>query len=425
MAEVVTMPKLGFDMREGTLVKWLKREGEAVNKGEVIAEIETDKATVEVEAYASGVIKGLFAREGDVLPIGEPIAVIGAPDEKVDLEALKRSAKGEEAQAPAQAAAVAAPTAPGATRPDGRALPEAPPAEALPTEIKASPVARRLASEHGVDLRQVTGTGPGGRITRRDIEAYLAQPRPAPAPPPAPAPAPVPEVVRPPAFGAERPLSRIRQLIARRMVEAKQAPHFYVTMEVDMAGAMKLRQDANALLDDAHKLSVNDLIVKAAALALREFPRLNASFAGDKIIIHPEINIGIAVALEDGLTTVAIRNADQKSLSQIAAESKEIIARTREGKNRPEDFEGITFTTSNLGMYDVDSFIAIINPPNAAILATGAVKEVPVVVDGEIRVGTRMKATISVDHRVSDGAEAARFLQAFKRILEQPLRLAV
>jgi len=271
----------------------------------------------------------------------------------------------------------------------------------------------------------VTGTGPGGRITRRDIEAYLAQPRPAPAPPPAPAPAPVPEVVRPPAFGEERPLSRIRQLIARRMVEAKQAPHFYVTMEVDMAGAMKLRQDANALLDDAHKLSVNDLIVKAAALALREFPRLNASFAGDKIIIHPEINIGIAVALEDGLTTVVIRNADQKSLSQIAAESKEIIARTREGKNRPEDFEGITFTTSNLGMYDVDSFIAIINPPNAAILATGAVKEVPVVVDGEVRVGTRMKATISVDHRVSDGAEAARFLQAFKRILEQPLRLAV
>ncbi|MER3514044.1 MAG: 2-oxo acid dehydrogenase subunit E2, partial [Chloroflexota bacterium] len=296
---------------------------------------------------------------GDVLPIGEPIAVIGAPDEKVDLEALKRSAKGEEAQAPA----VAAPTAPGATRPDGRALPEAPPAEALPTEIKASPVARRLASEHGVDLHQVTGTGPGGRITRRDIEAYLAQPRPAPAP--APAPAPVPEAVRPPAFGEERPLSRIRQLIARRMVDAKQAPHFYVTIEVDMAGAMKLRQDANALLDDAHKLSVNDLIVKAAALALREFPRLNASFAGDKIIIHPEINIGIAVALEDGLITVVIRNADQKSLSQIAAESKEIIARTREGKNRPEDFEGITFTTSNLGMYDVDSFIAIINPPNA------------------------------------------------------------
>lgn len=423
MAEVVTMPKLGFDMREGTLVKWLKREGDPVNKGEVIAEIETDKATVEVEAYASGVMKGLFAKEGDVLPIGEPIAVIGAPDEKVDLEALKRSAKGEEVEAPVQAAAAVAPAAPGPARPDGRALAEAPPAEAPPTEIKASPVARRIASERGVDLRQVTGTGPGGRITRRDIEAYLAQPRPAAAP--APLPAPMPEAVRPPALGEERPLSRIRQLTARRMVEAKQAPHFYVTIEVDMAGAMKLRQDANTLLDDAHKLSVNDLIVKAAALALREFPRLNASFAGDKIIIHPEINIGIAVALEDGLTTVAIRNADQKSLSQIAAESKEIIARTREGKNRPEDFEGITFTTSNLGMYDVDSFIAIINPPNAAILATGAVKEVPVVVDGEVRVGTRMKATISVDHRVSDGAEAARFLQAFKRILEQPLRLAV
>lgn len=425
MAEVVTMPKLGFDMREGTLVKWLKREGEAVNKGEVIAEIETDKATVEVEAYASGVIKGLFAKEGDVLPIGEPIAVIGAPDEKVDLEALRRVAKGEEAEALVPAAAAAAPAAPART--DGRALPEAPPAEAPPVEIKASPVARRLAAEHGVDLRQVTGSGPGGRITRRDIEAYLAQPRlaPAPTPAPAPAPVPVPEAVRPPVFGEERPLSRIRQLIARRMVEAKQAPHFYVTIEVDMAGAMKLRQDANALLDDAHKLSVNDLIVKAAALALREFPRLNASFAGDKIIIHPEINIGVAVALEDGLTTVVIRNADQKSLSQIAAESKEIIARTREGKNRPEDFEGITFTTSNLGMYDVDSFIAIINPPNAAILATGAVKEAPVVVDGEVRVGMRMKATISVDHRVSDGAEAARFLQTFKRILEQPLRLAV
>jgi pyruvate dehydrogenase E2 component (dihydrolipoamide acetyltransferase) len=471
MAEVVTMPKLGFDMREGTLVKWLKHEGDNVSKGDVIAEIETDKATVEVEAYASGVMKSLFAKEGDVLPIGEPIAVIGGADENVDVEALKKSAQGAEeattAQtggAPTQAApAVARPAEPGpsaqpaevappqqpvqpvaaapltesvtplrrpeptGTEPpttpvptDGRAGPQeaqSAASEASADEIKASPIARRIASERNVDLKQVTGSGPGGRITRRDIEAFLAQPRPTPAP--------AAEAAKPPAFGEQRPLSKLRKIIAKRMVEAKQAPHFYVTTEIDMAAAMQLRKDANALLDDAHKLSVNDVIVKAAAVALLEFPRLNASFDGDKIIIHPDINIGIAVALDDGLTTVVVRNADRKTLSQIAGETKTIVARTREGKNRPDDFEGVTFTTSNLGMYDVENFIAIINPPNAAILATGSVKDVPVVVDGELRVGSRMKATISVDHRVSDGAEAARYMQALKRILEQPLRLVV
>lgn len=422
MAEVVTMPKLGFDMREGTLVKWLKREGDSVNKGEVIAEIETDKATVEVEAYASGVIKGIFAHEGDVLPIGEPIAVIGSADEQVDLAAIKKSVTAE-AAAPA-----ARPAGPVATAPpietvtpppqaevapaptDGRARPEAP-LEA-PARIKASPLARRMAQERGLDLARITGSGPGGRIIRRDIEAYLAVPQPAPA--------------LPPAFGEERALSRLRKIIARRMSESKQqAPHFYVTTEVDMAGAMKLRQEMNALLDETHKLSVNDLIIKAAALALTEFPRLNASFAGDKITIHPEINIGVAVALEDGLITPVIKNAERKSLTQIAGETKALIARTREGKMRPEDLEGSTFTVSNLGMFDVDNFIAIINPPEAAILAVGSVRDVPVVVDGELRIGTRMKATVSVDHRVSDGAEAARYLQAFKRVLEQPLRLVI
>ncbi len=422
MAEVVTMPKLGFDMREGTLVKWLKREGDSVNKGEVIAEIETDKATVEVEAYASGVIKGIFAHEGDVLPIGEPIAVIGSADEQVDLAAIKKSVTAEAAAPAARPAGpvAAAPPIETVTPPpqaevapaptDGHARPEAP-LEA-PARIKASPLARRMAQERGLDLARITGSGPGGRIIRRDIEAYLAVPQPAPA--------------LPPAFGEERALSRLRKIIARRMSESKQqAPHFYVTTEVDMAGAMKLRQEMNALLDETHKLSVNDLIIKAAALALTEFPRLNASFAGDKITIHPEINIGVAVALEDGLITPVIKNAERKSLTQIAGETKALIARTREGKMRPEDLEGSTFTVSNLGMFDVDNFIAIINPPEAAILAVGSVRDVPVVVDGELRIGTRMKATISVDHRVSDGAEAARYLQAFKRVLEQPLRLVM
>jgi pyruvate dehydrogenase E2 component (dihydrolipoamide acetyltransferase) len=292
-------------------------------------------------------------------------------------------------------------------------------------------VARRIAQEHKIDLRQVTGSGPEGRIRKADVEAYLERPpatkaveeaRPAPAAAPAMAVEPTPVPTGPDT--AEAGLSRLRQVIARRMTESKTTvPHFYVTTEIDMKAAMALRKQVNATLPEERKVTVNDLIVKAAALALRDFPNLNASFAGDKLVLHNRINIGSAVAVEGGLLTVVQKDTDTATLSKVAAENKAMIARAREGKSRPEDFDGATFTVSNLGTYDVDHFIAIINPPNAAILAVGSVRDVPVVVDGQLAIGTRMKATISADHRVTDGAEAARYMQAFKALLEEPLRL--
>ncbi len=423
MAELITMPKLGFDMAEGTLVEWVKKEGDEVAEGEVIAVIETDKANVEVQSFKSGVLKALLVSEGTVVPVGDPIAVIGSPDEEIDLEALGVTAGPREEAPTEEAAAPAAKTAEPAE--------PTPAAPSPPTtgRILASPVARRMAEEHGIDLRQVQGSGPGGRIVKRDIEAYLkeraAVAERAPAAPPPPPP---PTAYAPPTEAYEAvPLTGMRQTIARRMVESKQqAPHFYVTMEVDMAAAMSLRQQLNSLVSEEEKVSVNDLVIKAAALALREFPRLNASFAGEEIHIHEQINIGIAVALEDGLVTAVIHECDKKSLGQIAREARELITRAREGRMRLEDMTGSTFTISNLGMFGVEDFCAIINPPQAAILAVGAVRRVPVVGENdELTVGTRMKVTISADHRVTDGAEAARFLQAFKTALEQPMRLVL
>ncbi|MCS7222583.1 MAG: dihydrolipoamide acetyltransferase family protein [Anaerolineae bacterium] len=414
MAELILMPKLGFDMAEGTLIEWVKKAGDPVAENEVIAIIETDKASVEVPSFRSGVLRALLVEEGTVVPVGQPIAVIGAADEKIDLAALgvEKAVPEEEREAAAIAVAVAPVSEP------------SPPAEAGRRAI--SPVARRMAEELGIDLNRIRGSGPGGRIIKRDIEEHLKQleqaPRPAPPPPiPIPSAAPAEE-----GYQVE-PLSPMRQTIGRRMVESKQqAPHFYITIEVDMEAAMALREQLNALLPEGEKISVNDLVIKAAAIALRQFPRLNASFAGNEIHIHHQINIGIAVAREAGLVTTVVRDCDKKSLSQIAREARELIGRAREGKMRAEDMVGGTFTVSNLGMFGVEDFVAIINPPQAAILAVGAVRRVPVVNDqDQLRVGTRMKATLSADHRVTDGAEAARFLQAFKAALEQPMRLVL
>jgi pyruvate dehydrogenase E2 component (dihydrolipoamide acetyltransferase) len=428
MAEVITMPKLGFDMREGTLVRWVKQEGETVEKGQVIAEIETDKATVEVEAYTSGVLRKTLAAAGAVLPIGDPIAIIGTADEVIDLETLGIGKPGAKKKARAGSApAAAAPTPASPPQAGGSEGGAAATGAGANGRVIASPIARRIADERGIDLRLVPGSGPGGRITRKDVEAAAGKPAAA-------APAAAPAAISPPQAGGiegeagdtTRPLTRIRQIIARRMVEAKQqVPHFYVTSEIDMAAAMALRQQANGWLDDAHKLSVNDLIVKAAATVLRDFPALNSSFAGDQVIVHAHVNIGIAVALAEGLTTVVVRDADRKPLSQIAAESKAAIERARAGKTRSDDMEGSTFTVSNLGMFDVEHFIGIVNPPEAALLALGSVREVPVVQNGQLAVGLRMQATLSADHRVTDGAEVAKFLQAFKRALESPLRMIV
>ena len=463
MPELVPMPKLGFDMAEGTLIRKVKKLGETVAKGEVLAEIETDKATVEVESPASGVVKGWMVEEGQPVPVGALMAVIAAADETVDLAALQAkqpaaapgpaapAAKAPEKPAETKAAApeAKAPEKPAEAKsaaPDAKPASKAKPAVAANAHgdghqpgviapasragaaAPASPIARKMAADAGLDLGQVTGSGPGGRITKKDVEAFLSQPQPAarPAQAAGPAAAAAPAVPVTSREDQTVALTRMRQIIARRMTESTQTiPHFYINTEIDMAAAMDLRKQLNALLPDDGKLSVNDLVIKAVALALREFPNLNASFAGDKVIRKGRINIGNAVAIEAGLLTVVVRDADQKPLAGIAAEMKAMVGRVRDGKVQGADIEGSTFSISNLGKYDVDSFLAIINPPEAAILAVGTVKQVPVVSNGAIVPGMRMLASLSADHRVTDGAEASEFMQAFKGKLEAPLRLVL
>jgi len=427
MATELTMPKMGFDMTEGKLAQWLKQVGDPIKRGEPVAEIETDKVNIEIEAPADGVLRGVFLEPGQTVPVGTLIGVVGSADEALDLDAMRRKAAVETAPV----AAPAAPATPQAAPPvpAGAVSPAATPAAPAPPKangrIKASPLARRMAKEAGLNLAALTGTGPGGRIVRRDVDAAMAAGGAMPVAMPAAPPVAAPAILGPAVLKQETvALTKLRQTIARRMTASKQqAPHFYVTGEIDMAEAMALRARLNALTDEAGKISVNDMVVKAAALALTHFPNINASFAENAIQRHGAAHVGIAVALDEGLITVVVHDADRKPLAQIARESKDIIARARSGKARPEELQGSTFTVSNLGMFDVESFIAIINPPEAAILAVGSVVDVPVVKDGQLVPGQRMKATISADHRVTDGAEAARFMQVVKQYLEEPLRL--
>lgn len=412
MAEYIVMPKLGFDMREGVLVGWNKSVGDEVEKGEVIAEIESDKATLELEAQASGTLLKLLASDGDVVPIGGNLAIVGEEGEDIS-DMAEEAAEAEVAEAePAEEVAEAEAKAP---EPEKEARAPAV-SDEFPGGVKASPVARRVAEERGIDLTKINGTGPGGRIVRADVESYEEE-----APPVA-----APERVPAGLEAEEVPTSRLRQAIGRRMLESKTTvPHFYVTTEIDMGPALDLRKEINTLIPEDQKVTVNDMIVKGAALTLLKFPNINASFAGEKIIRHGRINVGTAVAIEGGLLTVVQKNTDSTPLTQVAIDNKTMIDRAREGKNRPADFEDGTFTVSNLGAYEVEHFIAIINPPDAAILAVGTASQVPVVVDDQLQIGWRMKATISADHRVTDGAEAARFMQEFKGIMEEPLRLLI
>jgi pyruvate dehydrogenase E2 component (dihydrolipoamide acetyltransferase) len=418
------MPKMGFDMAEGSLVEWVKQEGDPVAEGDVLAIIETDKANVEVTAFKAGVLRKILVGAGSIVPVGKEIAVIGTADE--DIGALIGAEAAAEAAGPAPAAAPAA--APEAALPTAAVEPPAA-AVAEPGRLLASPVARRMADELGIDLRQVRGSGPGGRIIKEDLEAFVREPAqvaPAPAAP-VPSAAIAPSQVPGGVEYAVELVSPIRKTISRRMTESKQQfPHFYITMGVDMEAAMALRQQLNAALPEDDKISVNDLVVKAAALALRQFPHLNASLVGDEIHLHRRVNIGIAVALDNGLITTVVKDCDRKPLARIAREAKAMVGRAREGRLQADDMVGGTFTISNLGMYGVDEFAAIINPPQAAILAVSAVRRVPVVDGaGNLVAGTRMKVTISADHRVTDGAEAASFLQALKAVLEQPVRLVL
>ena len=385
MSTDVIMPALGFDMTEGLLARWLKNEGDPVEKGQAIAEIETEKATVEIEAAVGGILARIIVRAGETVPVGTLIGVIAEAGEEV--------------------AAVTVPV-PVSETGEGAAPSEA--------RVKASPVARKMAEEAGLDLSRIKGTGPGGRVVERDVQAAIAAGS-APAPPGVPA---------VPAPGAPVPLNRMRKMIARRMTESKAAaPHFYITVEINMDDAMKMREQLNALAPEAERISVNDLVVAAAARTLARFPVLNASYREDNLEMHPQVNIGIAVALEDGLIPPVLRDADKKPLKRIAAESRALAERARTNKLRSDDLGGGTFTVSNLGMFEVDEFIAIINPPEAAILAVGAVTRRPVAAAGEVRIAPLMKTTLSVDHRVADGAQAGRFMQEFKKLLENPVTL--
>ncbi|MCC7210152.1 MAG: 2-oxo acid dehydrogenase subunit E2 [Anaerolineae bacterium] len=453
MSETITMPALGVDMQQGTFLNWLKQVGDEVKAGDVIAEIEADKATVEIQAPANGILMEKKVNPGESVYAGMELGRVGAPEElkgyapmtdvsrQPELEteqAYQRAPTEDEIKLATQTLPAVAPPSPVAAPQDGN----------VPGGIKASPVARRMAEERGIDLKLIAGTGPGGRITKSDVEKFqptAARPAPTPAaaaaqapaqaaapaaPAPAQAPAPTPTVTRTAPTGpdiTEEPVSRMRQRIAARTIESKTTiPHFYLTMEVDMAAALALRKQINASLPEEQKVTVNDLVVKAAALALRKFPNLNSHYYGDKLVRHGRINIGIAVSLEGGgLMNVVARDADSTSISRLAQRNKELITAARSGKIRLEDLEGATFTVSNLGPYNVEHFEAIISPPEAAILAVATARDVPVVVDGEIKIGNRMKLSLSVDHRVSDGVEGAEFLSYVRELLEQPMRLLV
>ncbi len=412
MANTVEMPKLGFDMAEGKLVKWIKGENEKIEKGEVLAEIETDKATVEVESPFSGIVAKHLVEENTVLPVGTPIAVITGEGEVFNKEEFTEK-KAEVKVAPVET-----------DEPLVKA--EAPKEEASEKPqtsgfIKASPLAKRIAQEKGINLTTISGTGPGERIVKRDLEKVQTSEE-----KPVPHPEVKPETSSPIANRKDEVIetSRLRAAIGKRMLESHQSiPYFTLTHNYNAEALITLRKEMNEGIADDAKISVNDFFIRAAALALKQFPNLNASISGNQITRRGNINIGVAVSVENGLLTIVVKNADQKSLPKISIEMKEMTTKVRDGKVRNEDIEGSTFTISNLGMFEVEDFTAIINPPEAAILAIGSAMQAPVVNNGILAVGWRVKSTLSADHRITDGAEAARFMQHLALYLEQPWRL--
>ncbi|MCY3700058.1 MAG: dihydrolipoamide acetyltransferase family protein [Gemmatimonadetes bacterium] len=439
----VVMAQLSPTMEEGKLIEWKVAEGDAVAQGDVVAEIETDKANMDVEALGGGVLRKIVVPEGATVPVGALIGVIAEPDEAID-ELLAEAAAGGEgpaespAEEPAASAVAPEPAAPVEVAPDPAAAAAPAPAgtvAATPGDsaaaaggrIKASPVARRMAAESGIALAGVAGSGPGGRIVKADIEAALARGAPGVAPVPAPTPAPpVPAAPAPLPPGLEdrvEEASQMRKAIARRLGQSiGPVPHFFLTTEVDMGRALELRADLNARFADG-KIGVTDLLLKATAEALNRHPAVNASWEENAIRYHGAVHLGIAVALDEGLITPVLRDAGRKGLRQISVEARDLIARARARQLGPEEYQGGTFSVSNLGMFEIDQFTAIINPPEAGILAIGQTVEKPVAVDGQVVVRRRMRVTMSCDHRVIDGATGAAFLGAFKAMLENPLEM--
>lgn len=434
MAEI-RMPKMGDGMEEGTIVAWLKKEGDPIAKGEPIAEIETDKATVTIESYETGVLTKIVVPPGQTVPIGTVIALVGET-----ATSTQTSSSNGATSAPSEPQTSAVSTAAGQN-----ALSQPPSPVGTPTSflsssaatphpeerVRASGLARSIARQYGVDLHQIKGTGPNGRIVERDVRAYLQTQQLTSAAPPVSAtvsieraPEPSPSLAQP---EQEIQPTRMRRAIAERTRKSKQnVPHFYVTMAIEMDKARALLQELNADAPDGSKITINDLIVKASAVALTRVPEVNASWTENNTIVrHPDVHIGIAVGIEEGLVVPVVRNCQSKTLRQISAEAKQIIAKARAGQLKPEEYSGSTFSISNLGMMGVEEFLAIINPPDAAILAVGGIFREPVVVGDtdEIAIRARMRVTLSADHRLLDGVVAARFLQELKRLLESPFQL--
>jgi len=443
MSEVI-MPRLSDTMEEGELAKWLKNVGDPVTKGESLAEIETDKATMDLEAFEDGVLEQQLVAEGTIVPIGQPVAVIGdgsgasaaapaapapaaaptpaaAPAEPAAESAALGVPVSDDSPASAPAAEAPAATAPEAPAPQQHAV--------APTDaLRASPLARKVARDHGIDLATVTGSGPQGRVVRADVEAAIAGAPSAAAPAasaqPSAQPAPTPGPFS--AEDEEVAVSKIRLVAARRLTESQAVPHFFLTSIVDVEQLLAFRKEVNASLESQGvRVSVNDLLVRAAALALRQHPDANSSWAGDKLLRHGHVNIGIAVATPAGLLVPVVADADRKSLGEIAAETVELAGKARDGKLKLGEMSGGTFSISNLGMFGIDQFTAVINPPEAAILAVGAASPVPVLRDGELVEVPKLKITLTVDHRVMDGAVAAAFLRDLVGYLEQPLRIVL
>jgi len=409
----VTMPSMGADMTEGTIAKWLVAEGEKVGRGDKLAEIETDKTVVEMEAYSEGLLRKIIVAEGSLVQVGTVIAYIGDVDDEVPESSAPAAAEAPKAPEPTPVAAAPAP----APVQQAASTPAPAPAAAPGGRVKASPIARKIAEEKDIDIAAVPGTGPGGRITKSDVENFT------PSPGFAASGGRSPIVMD----GSDTPLTSMRQAIARVVARSKtEAPHYYVTHEIDMGAAMTFRKQLNdALSEVGDRVSVNDLILKAVTNALIKYPKWNSFFDGDKLIGHSSINLGVAIALEEGLIVPAVVGIQDMSLIEISRAVRDLGKRARgEGGSLTQtEMTSGTFGTSNLGMFGTDTFAAIIVPPNAGIIAVGTVKEKPVVRDGEIVVGSMMNATISADHRVGDGAEAAVFLGEFQKNLENPTRL--
>ena len=434
MPETILMPKLGFDMSEGTLIRWVKSAGESVKMGDVIAEIETDKATVEVESSKEGILYKQLVNEKDIVPVGDPIAIISAPGEEVKPD----SEQGFNHQVEKEDTKATIPSGKAQKKADKKTSQETDAGGkkvvSMEKQITASPLAKRMAAESNININEIKGSGPYGRVVKRDVDKAIEQLKELKQSAQKPV-----EITKAKDFSdkllykdlepkkdTKIPLTKLRSIIGNRMTESKQTiPQFYITHKYNVDNLVQLRENLIKLSPDENPISINDFVVKAIALSLRQFPNLNASLEEDQIIQHGHINIGVAVALEDGLLTVVCKDADQKPLKLISEEIRDMVSRVRAKKVKSDDIEGSTFSISNLGMFDVEQFVAIINPPEAAILAVGAAQKETIIHDDLISISTVMRVTLSADHRITDGAETAKFLQLMGRYFENPLSLVL